>query len=129
VRCTSEHTPPDVTNPGVQRDTENTTRSLQVVASDDDDTLSYGAIGLPPGLGINASSGLISGTVSFTAVNHPATIFDYNVEVKVSDGTAAATVSFVWTLDDLNRAPIGGQRQRQHVGRHDRGRPSPRERQ
>jgi hypothetical protein len=105
--CGAPNTPPDVTNPGVQRDTENTTQSLQVVASDvDGDTLSYSAIGLPPGLGINASTGLISGTISFTAVSHPDIVFDYNVEVTVSDGTATTPVVFVWTVDDLNRAPL-----------------------
>jgi hypothetical protein len=101
------NTPPVVTNPGSQRDGENTAQSLQVVASDTvGDTLSYSALGLPPGLGINLSSGLISGTISFTAVIHPDSRFDYNVEVRVNDGTATTTVSFVWTVDDLNRAPL-----------------------
>jgi hypothetical protein len=99
--------PPDVINPGDQLDAENTAVSLQIDATDaDGDDLSYSALGLPPGLGINATSGLISGTVSFTAVTHPDLTIDYNVEVTVDDGTDPTIVGFVWTVDDVNRDPI-----------------------
>ena len=53
-----------VTNPGSQTGTVGTAPSLQVSASDSasGQTLTYSATGLPAGLSINASTGLISGT-------------------------------------------------------------------
>ena len=101
------NTPPDVTNPGNQLDDENTAVSLQIDATDaDGDTLSYSALGLPPGLGISPTTGLISGTIPFTAVEHPNTTLIVNVEVTVDDGTDSTTVSFDWTVNDVNRDPV-----------------------
>jgi hypothetical protein len=77
--------------------------SLALSASDPDgDTLSYSASGLPPGLGVNASSGLISGS--------PTTAGTYNVTAQVSDGRGgAASQAFVWTINiapaSVNEAP------------------------
>ena len=53
-----------VTNPGTQTGTVGTAASLQIHATDSasGQTLSYAATGLPAGLAINASTGLISGT-------------------------------------------------------------------
>src|SRR5579863_2462091 len=53
-----------VTNPGNQTSTVGTAVSLQISASDSasGQTLTYSATGLPAGLSINASTGLISGT-------------------------------------------------------------------
>ena len=53
-----------VTNPGAQTSTVGTAASLQVAASDSasGQTLTYSATGLPAGLSINSSTGLISGT-------------------------------------------------------------------
>ena len=53
-----------VTNPGNQTGTVGTAASLQISASDSasGQTLTYSASGLPAGLSINSSSGLISGT-------------------------------------------------------------------
>ena len=53
-----------VTNPGSQSSTVGTAASLQVHATDSasGQTLTYSASGLPAGLSINSSSGLISGT-------------------------------------------------------------------
>ena len=53
-----------VTNPGSQTGTVGTATSLQIVATDSasGQTLTYSATGLPTGLSINASTGLISGT-------------------------------------------------------------------
>ncbi|WP_295878406.1 Ig-like domain-containing protein [uncultured Thiohalocapsa sp.] len=102
-----DNTPPDVTNPGDQLALEDDFVSLQIVADDlDGDTLTYSAIGLPPGLGISPATGLISGTIPFTAVQHPSLSVNYSVEVTVDDGIDAVTVLFVWTVDDVNRAPI-----------------------
>jgi putative Ig domain-containing protein len=65
--------------------------TLQLVGADaDGDTLVYTATGLPPGLFINASTGLISGT--------PTTMGTYAVTVRVSDGTLSRGRSFTWTV-------------------------------
>ncbi len=59
---------PVVTNPGDQTDAEGVVVSLPIAATDADlpaNGLSYGAVGLPPGLSIDPNSGLISGTVPF----------------------------------------------------------------
>ncbi|GCL62425.1 Ig-like domain-containing protein [Pseudaquabacterium pictum] len=62
----------------------------------DGDTLSYSAIGLPPGLSIDASTGLISGTLS-AAASAGGTAGVYTVTVTASDGlggTASQTFDF-----------------------------------
>jgi hypothetical protein len=65
--------------------------TFQLVAADaDGDTLGYAASGLPPGLSINAVTGLIGGT--------PTTVGIYRVTVAVSDGTVSTTRSFNWTI-------------------------------
>ncbi|MDX2301844.1 MAG: PQQ-dependent sugar dehydrogenase [Microscillaceae bacterium] len=70
--------------------------SLHVQASGGTGALSYSAQGLPPGLGIQAGSGLISGTISGVAGN------TYNVTVTVDDSDAdpndKKSVSFAWTV-------------------------------
>lgn len=89
-----DDTPPDVTNPGDQLALKDDFVSLQIVADDaDGDALDYSAIGLPPGLGISPTTGLISGTIPFTAVQHPNLSIDYSVEVTVDDGIDPVTVA------------------------------------
>ena len=84
---------PTLTNPGSQTATIGDAVSLQLVAADPNgDELGYGASGLPAGLTINPSSGLISGVASVSGA--------YNVVVAASDGLNAATQSFVWTIRD-----------------------------
>jgi Carbohydrate binding module (family 6)/Ricin-type beta-trefoil lectin domain/Putative Ig domain len=83
-----------VTNPGSQTSTAGTATSLQVSASDSasGQTLTYGATGLPAGLSINSSTGLISGT--------PTTAGTSSVTVTATDGTGASgTASFSWTVN------------------------------
>ena len=83
-----------VTSPGNQTGTVGTAASLQVHASDSasGQTLSYSATGLPAGLSINSSSGLISGTPTASGTS--------NVTVKATDTTGASgTASFTWTIN------------------------------
>jgi hypothetical protein len=96
----NENRPPQVTNPGDQTSDEGAVISLQVVASDPDgDTLTYSATGLPPGLSINSTTGQVTGTLSYTSSGI------YNVTVTVTDGAAPRSVSFKWTVRNVNRPP------------------------
>jgi hypothetical protein len=82
-----------VTNPGTQTGTTGTAVSLQIHASDSatGQTLAYSATGLPAGLSISSTTGLISGT--------PTTAGSSSVTVTVTDGTGAkGTASFTWTI-------------------------------
>ena len=83
-----------VTNPGNQTGTVGTAVSLQVSASDSasGQTLTYSATGLPAGLSINSSTGLISGT--------PTTAGTSDVTVAAKDTTGASgSASFTWTIN------------------------------
>jgi hypothetical protein len=72
--------------------------TLQLTGADaDGDSLTFGAMGLPPGLGVMVSSGLITGT--------PTTTGSYPVAVTVSDGTQTTTRSFTWTVTPETVAP------------------------
>ena len=82
-----------VTNPGTQTGTAGTAASLQLSASDSasGQTLSYSAAGLPAGLSISSSTGLISGT--------PTTANTYSVTVTATDTTGASgSTTFSWTI-------------------------------
>lgn len=82
-----------VTSPGNQTGTAGTAASLQINASDSasGQTLAYSASGLPAGLSINSSTGLISGT--------PTTAGTSNVTVTATDTTGASgSASFTWTV-------------------------------
>ena len=78
-----------------------TPTGLDANASDaDGDTLTYSATGLPGGISIDPSSGVISGTLSSTSSGV------HNVILTVSDGTASATDTFTWTVTNVNAAPV-----------------------
>ncbi|NUR02884.1 MAG: hypothetical protein HOY79_42135 [Streptomyces sp.] len=81
-----------VTNPGSQSTTTGSSVSLQISASDSGGAaLTYSASGLPTGLSISSSSGLISGTAS--------TAGTYQVTVTAKDSTGASgSTSFSWTV-------------------------------
>ncbi|MEU9272172.1 M4 family metallopeptidase [Streptomyces sp. NPDC048251] len=81
-----------VTNPGSQSATVGTAVSLQISASSTNSgSLTYAATGLPAGLSISSSTGLISGT--------PTTAGSSSTTVTVTDSTGAtATASFTWTV-------------------------------
>ncbi|WP_262055760.1 putative Ig domain-containing protein [Streptomyces sp. STR69] len=81
-----------VTNPGSQSTATGSTASLQISATDSASaTLTYSASGLPTGLSISSSTGLISGTAS--------TAGTYAVTVTATDSTGASgSASFTWTV-------------------------------
>jgi Pro-kumamolisin, activation domain/Putative Ig domain len=81
-----------VTKPSDQSAVAGTVASLQIHASDaDSETLSYSASGLPAGLPINSSTGLISGTST--------TIGTAPVTVTVQDTSGdLGTTTFNWTV-------------------------------
>jgi endo-1,4-beta-xylanase len=87
-----------VTNPGSQTSTVGTAASVQIQATDSGSgqTLTYSATGLPAGLSISSSTGLISGTPTAAATS--------SVTVTAKDGTGASgSASFSWTVN-----PTGG---------------------
>ena len=70
----------------------NQSASLQVSASDaEGDSLTYTATGLPSGISLASTTGLLSGTPNTAGV--------FTVVVNVSDGLASSTVSFTWTVE------------------------------
>lgn len=81
-----------VTDPGNRSTATGSTVSLQIHASDSAGaTLTYSATGLPTGLSVNSSTGLISGTAS--------TAGTYQVTVTAKDSTGASgSTSFTWTV-------------------------------
>ena len=79
--------------------------TLSAAATDPEgDTLTYAATGLPTGLSINTSTGLISGTIAAGATaNSP-----YSTSITVSDdnfATVGATDTFTWTVTAAPPAP------------------------
>jgi hypothetical protein len=86
---------PTITNPGAQESMCGDPISMQISASGGASALSYSAMmGLPTGLSLNSSTGVISGTVSSSA----STSSPYYVSVSVTDGTRSASQSFNWTI-------------------------------
>jgi hypothetical protein len=98
-------------NLGNRTNTEGDTVSISSEATDlDGDTLTWSASGLPQGITISPTSGLISGTIGFLANdNQPPINGFYTVTVTVQDDGApnlTATDTFQWTINDQNRVPV-----------------------
>lgn len=100
---TPTNRPPTLTSPGDQHHAEDDDVLLQLQASDPDgDPLHFTVTGLPPGLSLDAESGIIDGILAFGAsVDSP-----YQVELTVSDGELSDSVAFSWTVDFTNRPPM-----------------------
>src|SRR6202044_1778237 len=60
-------------------------------------TLTYSAVGLPPGISIDSSTGLISGTVGAGAAESG----PFTPVVIVTNGTLANSQSFNWNVNPL----------------------------
>lgn len=94
--------PPVPANPGSRSGVTGTPVSLQLTASDPDNTtLAWTATGLPPGLTLNAGSGLITGT--------PTTAGSYTVNASVSDNiNQPVGFSFPWTINSQMTLSVAG---------------------
>ncbi|HEU5269667.1 MAG TPA: putative Ig domain-containing protein [Jatrophihabitans sp.] len=80
-----------MTNPGNQTGTVGVAKSLQMTASGGTAPYTWSATGLPTGLSINSSTGLISGT--------PSAAGTFTSTVTAHDsGTGSGSVSFSWTI-------------------------------
>ncbi len=90
---------PVLTEPADQVGTVGDGVSLLLQAQDPDgDPLTWSASGLPPSLTLNASTGLISGTLSVAGT--------FNPTVTASDGEASDSASFAFTVNSV--PPPGG---------------------
>jgi hypothetical protein len=87
-----------------RNDVEGRTINVQVFAVDPDlHALTYTSPALPPGLTINANTGIISGKIAYTSAR------SYNVTVNVTDTLGASTgISFVWNVADATIGTLKG---------------------
>jgi hypothetical protein len=93
VSITIPNRPPSLANPGDQQNTPGDRVSLQLNATDPDgDALTFLATGLPPGLSIDPTSGVISGALSLT------TFGNYCVVASASDGNLTNLKPFRWSV-------------------------------
>ena len=93
-----------VTSPGNQNTTTGSSVNLTVTGSDSAGAaLTWSATGLPTGLSINASTGVISGTAN--------TAGTYSVTVTAKDSTGATgSASFTWTVGTSGGGCTAGQK-------------------
>ncbi|MCB1095667.1 MAG: VCBS repeat-containing protein, partial [Verrucomicrobiae bacterium] len=83
---------PSLVPPGNQASLANAAVALQLQASDPtDDALTFDAVNLPPGLTLDAQTGLIDGT----SANADGS---YTVTVSVTDGWTSDAATFTWNI-------------------------------
>ncbi len=98
---TSVNRAPVYAQPANQTSAEGASVSITLTASDPDgNALTFTATGLPAGATLNASTGVISGTLGYTSAG------TYAVNTTVSDGTLSVSRSFSWVVTNTNRAPV-----------------------
>ncbi|GIG59735.1 zinc metalloprotease [Longispora fulva] len=103
--CSGGPTPLALANPGTQNGTVGTAASLSLAATGGTTPYSFSATGLPAGLSINASSGVISGT--------PTTAATYSVTATVTDSAsppASASQTFSWVVSPVGSCSSPGQK-------------------
>jgi hypothetical protein len=86
-------------NPGDQTNAEGDEVELLVEAHNGDN-LTFNATGLPAGLAIDETSGLISGTIADDAAG------EYVVMVEAGNDSANASIEFTWTVADSNQLGV-----------------------
>ncbi|MFD1049373.1 putative Ig domain-containing protein, partial [Kibdelosporangium lantanae] len=80
--------PVSVRDPGFQFTQHGTPVNLQLQASGGSGSYRWSATGLPPGLSINATTGLVTGTPSGNTL--------YQVTATATDGGTTGSVRFSW---------------------------------
>ena len=90
---TETNQPPEITFPGTQHNLIGDSVVLQILATDpENDPLTYSAVGLPPGLTINPTTGRITGTPP------NGTAGSYFVTIRANDGTNTSQIIFAWYI-------------------------------
>ncbi|MDP2055760.1 MAG: Ig-like domain-containing protein, partial [Acidobacteriota bacterium] len=93
--------PPHLANPGGQQSYEGETISLPLTwSAGDARNVAFMATGLPPGLVIGQSTGVISGTLTMESSG------TFQVTVTISDGERDWPSTFWWVVDDMNQDPV-----------------------
>jgi hypothetical protein len=82
--------PVAVTAPGNQTGTAGTSATLTLKATGGSGTYTWSATGLPAGLSLSASTGVVSGT--------PTAAGTATVKVTATSGTSSASATFTWTV-------------------------------
>ena len=90
--------PPGISNPGDQTYTQGQPiPAFDITVTDpDDDPVTVGVTGLPPGLSYSTTTGQVSGTVATDAA-----VKDYTATITASDGTTEVSETFTITVNAL----------------------------